>query len=183
MPRLRWNGVVVKHFTLCEHFKPLPCVQGLTNVRVAAKDSGIGISPEGQQRLFERFRQATPKTEEVYGGSGLGLNISRKICHLHGGEIGVASREGEGSEFLSVLLQALTYTLGRYVWVFFQGQTNRWKSRQRHKRQRARRCRLARTHPGCWRRVSTRHQGRRAFRLEAFLRPPDSVAGEDNDES
>lgn len=64
-----------------------------------AQDTGIGISAESQERLFERFRQATPKTEEVYGGSGLGLNISRKICHLHGGEIGVSSREGEGSTF------------------------------------------------------------------------------------
>ncbi|KAF2213274.1 hypothetical protein CERZMDRAFT_121011 [Cercospora zeae-maydis SCOH1-5] len=68
-------------------------------IMVAVKDSGIGISAEGQQKLFERFRQATPKTEEVYGGSGLGLNISRKICHLHGGEIGVNSKEGEGSTF------------------------------------------------------------------------------------
>ncbi|KAI5357937.1 Putative PAS domain, signal transduction response regulator, receiver domain, CheY-like superfamily [Septoria linicola] len=68
-------------------------------VMVAVKDTGIGISAEGQQKLFERFRQATPKTEEVYGGSGLGLNISRKICHLHGGEIGVSSKEGEGSTF------------------------------------------------------------------------------------
>ncbi|KAK4506200.1 hypothetical protein PRZ48_004165 [Zasmidium cellare] len=64
-------------------------------ITVAVQDTGN----EGQKRLFERFRQATPKTEEVYGGSGLGLNISRKICHLHGGEIGVSSKEGEGSTF------------------------------------------------------------------------------------
>ena len=68
-------------------------------IMVSVKDTGIGISEEGQKRLFERFRQATPKTGEVYGGSGLGLNISRKLCHLHGGEIGVASQEGSGSTF------------------------------------------------------------------------------------
>lgn len=68
-------------------------------VMVAVKDTGIGISKEGQKRLFERFRQATPKTGEDYGGSGLGLNISRKLCHIHGGEIGVASNEGSGSTF------------------------------------------------------------------------------------
>jgi CheY-like chemotaxis protein len=66
---------------------------------VAVKDTGIGISKEGQARLFERFNQATPKTKEIYGGSGLGLNISRKLCHLHGGEVGVASKEGYGSTF------------------------------------------------------------------------------------
>lgn len=68
-------------------------------IMIAVKDTGIGISDEGQKRLFERFRQATPKTEEVYGGSGLGLNISRKICQLHGGDIGVSSKEGSGSTF------------------------------------------------------------------------------------
>ncbi|RMY26348.1 hypothetical protein D0867_00107 [Hortaea werneckii] len=68
-------------------------------IMVAVKDTGIGIDEEGQKRLFERFRQATPKTGEIYGGSGLGLNISRKLCHLHGGEIGVSSREGNGSTF------------------------------------------------------------------------------------
>ncbi|EMD91903.1 hypothetical protein COCC4DRAFT_174771 [Bipolaris maydis ATCC 48331] len=66
---------------------------------VAVKDTGIGISREGQAKLFERFRQATPKTQENYGGSGLGLFISRKLCTLHGGDIGVSSKEGEGSTF------------------------------------------------------------------------------------
>ncbi|GKZ37270.1 hypothetical protein AbraIFM66950_008727 [Aspergillus brasiliensis] len=66
---------------------------------IAVKDTGIGISDEAQKRLFERFNQATPRTQTIYGGSGLGLNVSRKLCHLHGGEIGVSSMEGEGSTF------------------------------------------------------------------------------------
>jgi two-component sensor histidine kinase len=68
-------------------------------IMVAVKDTGIGISEENQAKLFERFQQATPKTEQMYGGSGLGLNIARKMCQLHGGEIGVSSVEGEGSTF------------------------------------------------------------------------------------
>lgn len=68
-------------------------------IMVAVQDTGIGISAEGQKRLFERFRQATPKTGEIYGGSGLGLNISRKLCHLHGGEVGVKAKMGIGSTF------------------------------------------------------------------------------------
>jgi len=68
-------------------------------VMLAVKDTGIGIDDHAQMRLFERFNQATPRTEGVYGGSGLGLNVSRKLCHLHGGEIGVSSKEGEGSTF------------------------------------------------------------------------------------
>ena len=68
-------------------------------IMVAVKDTGIGISEENQTKLFERFQQATPKTGQMYGGSGLGLNIARKMCQLHGGEIGVSSVEDEGSTF------------------------------------------------------------------------------------
>ncbi|OJJ85532.1 uncharacterized protein ASPGLDRAFT_45509 [Aspergillus glaucus CBS 516.65] len=68
-------------------------------IMVAVSDNGIGISTENQKRLFERFNQATPKTGVDYGGSGLGLNVCRKLCHLHGGEIGVSSKEGDGSTF------------------------------------------------------------------------------------
>ena len=68
-------------------------------IMVAVKDSGIGITDQAQKRLFERFNQATPKTETIYGGSGLGLNVCRKLCHLHGGEIGVSSKESQGSTF------------------------------------------------------------------------------------
>ncbi|KAL4752213.1 hypothetical protein BDW72DRAFT_73771 [Aspergillus terricola var. indicus] len=68
-------------------------------VMLAVKDTGIGISDQQQKMLFERFKQATPRTDRVYGGYGLGLNISRRLCHMHGGEIGVSAKEGEGSTF------------------------------------------------------------------------------------
>lgn len=68
-------------------------------VTVAVKDTGLGISDQAQKRLFERFNQATPRTESIYGGSGLGLNVGRKLCHLHGGEIGASLKEEEGSTF------------------------------------------------------------------------------------
>ncbi|KAJ5962131.1 hypothetical protein N7501_007072 [Penicillium viridicatum] len=68
-------------------------------IMVAVKDSGIGVTEEAQKRLFQRFNQATPRTESIYGGSGLGLNVCRKLCHLHGGEIGVSSKKSHGSTF------------------------------------------------------------------------------------
>lgn len=68
-------------------------------IMVAVKDTGIGISDQHQKLLFERFKQATPRTDRIYGGYGLGLNISRRLCHMHGGEIGVSSKEGDGSTF------------------------------------------------------------------------------------
>jgi signal transduction histidine kinase/CheY-like chemotaxis protein len=68
-------------------------------IMVAVRDTGIGISDQHQKLLFERFKQVTPRTDRLYGGYGLGLNISRRLCHMHGGEIGVSSKEGEGSTF------------------------------------------------------------------------------------
>ncbi|XHG06125.1 hypothetical protein AWENTII_009332 [Aspergillus wentii] len=68
-------------------------------IMVAVSDTGIGISDESQRKLFERFNQGTARTEVDYGGSGLGLNVCRKLCHLHGGEIGVSSKKDQGSTF------------------------------------------------------------------------------------
>jgi signal transduction histidine kinase len=62
-------------------------------------DSGIGLEGREISKIFERFRQANVKTHVKYGGSGLGLFISKELTEKQGGEIGVASQSGEGSTF------------------------------------------------------------------------------------
>ncbi len=62
-------------------------------------DMGIGISPEGQKKLFQSFSQVDKSTTSKYGGTGLGLMISKNLTQMMGGEIGVESVEGVGSTF------------------------------------------------------------------------------------
>lgn len=68
-------------------------------IQYAVKDTGPGLQGEDRKMLFNRFIQASPRTHVQYGGSGLGLFISRELAELQGGEIGVASEEGKGSTF------------------------------------------------------------------------------------
>jgi signal transduction histidine kinase/CheY-like chemotaxis protein len=62
-------------------------------------DTGIGMSPEQLQKVFDPFTQADTTTTREYGGTGLGLTITRRFCEMMGGSIGVESEEGKGTRF------------------------------------------------------------------------------------
>jgi two-component system sensor histidine kinase/response regulator len=76
-----------------------PSESGEVIVRFAVSDTGIGISPEQQSRIFEPFKQADGSTTRKYGGTGLGLSISGRLVERMGGRIWVESEAGQGSTF------------------------------------------------------------------------------------
>jgi CheY-like chemotaxis protein len=73
---------------------------GTVRMQVSVTDSGIGISPEQQARLFTSFEQADTSTSRKFGGTGLGLAISKRIVEMMGGSFRIVSEIGQGSSFI-----------------------------------------------------------------------------------
>jgi signal transduction histidine kinase/CheY-like chemotaxis protein/HPt (histidine-containing phosphotransfer) domain-containing protein len=73
------------------------------SIRFSVIDQGIGLSDEGQAKLFKAYSQADSTTTREFGGTGLGLTICKTLTGLMGGEIGVNSKLGEGAEFFSII--------------------------------------------------------------------------------
>jgi two-component system, NtrC family, sensor kinase len=76
-------------------------------IEFAVSDTGIGMTPEQQAKLFEEFTQADSSTARQYGGTGLGLAITRKLARMMGGDVTLTSEAGKGSTF-TVRLPAIT---------------------------------------------------------------------------
>src|SRR5947209_10770314 len=83
-------------------------------IEIAVADTGIGMTPEQQAKLFEEFTQADSSTARRYGGTGLGLAITRKLAHMMGGDVTVSSEAGKGSVF-TVRLPGAAETAARSV--------------------------------------------------------------------
>jgi adenylate cyclase len=68
-------------------------------IELAVEDTGIGLTAEQQAKLFQEFTQADSLTARRYGGTGLGLALSRKLARMMGGDVSVTSKPGQGSVF------------------------------------------------------------------------------------
>ena len=85
-------------------------------ISIAVTDTGIGMTAEQMGKLFQEFSQAEASTSRKYGGTGLGLVISRRFCQMMGGDITVESEPGHGSIFtirLPRIVDAPKETAGR----------------------------------------------------------------------
>ncbi|HZF72753.1 MAG TPA: ATP-binding protein, partial [Gemmatimonadaceae bacterium] len=73
------------------------------SVQFRVSDTGIGMTPAQQAKLFQAFEQAEAFTSRKYGGTGLGLAISLRFCRMMGGDLTVTSEAGKGSTFIVTL--------------------------------------------------------------------------------
>ena len=80
-------------------------IQGQPHMLLAVQDTGIGMSPSESARIFDPFTQADGSIQREYGGTGLGMSISKNLCELMGGTIRLKTARGEGSTFALVLPQ------------------------------------------------------------------------------
>jgi len=87
------QGEVALHVTLDSEDN------GMVMIRFAVKDTGCGMPADKLDILFDPFTQADSSTTRKFGGTGLGLTISKQLCEMMGGQIGVESKEGKGSTF------------------------------------------------------------------------------------
>lgn len=78
-------------------------MEGAPALQIDVRDSGIGINPENLSLIFERFRQADPSVSRKYGGTGLGLPISKNLVESMGGSLTLESEPGKGSVFTVIL--------------------------------------------------------------------------------
>jgi signal transduction histidine kinase len=69
-------------------------------IEISVQDTGIGIAPEIRERIFESFEQGDGSSVRTYGGTGLGLAVTKKLVELHGGRVAVRSELGVGSTFV-----------------------------------------------------------------------------------
>ncbi|MBD2182790.1 ATP-binding protein [Aerosakkonema funiforme] len=95
------HGMVEISAKIINSYEPLTINNQLLAITVA--DTGIGIAEDKLDRIFESFEQAEGSTTREYGGTGLGLAVTKELVELHGGEISVQSKLGEGSQFTFTL--------------------------------------------------------------------------------